>query len=284
MSEQLKEQAVLHALGILEPGEAKLFEQKLASDPSLRALKQECESTVVELGRLVTPSQPPADLKERVMAEIQTRSQHKRLSIFPTAAILTGARWMVRGIAAALAVGAVWLWSERQHLTSRMAEVEQAASRVASENEEKSRRAQELESALKLAESRVSDLSGEIDGLRKQDALARMQIAMLQSSVSQYKQGVAVVVWDSEKHTGILKLEKMPPLDSKKDYQLWVVDPKNPAPVNAGVVQVDSRGFAKIDFKPVDAVSEASKFALSVERKGGVPKGEGPIVFIGGSK
>ena len=47
---------------------------------------------------------------------------------------------------------------------------------------------------------------------------------------------------------------------------------------------MDSRGFAKIDFKPVDEVSEASKFALSVERKGGVPKGEGPIVFIGGSK
>lgn len=218
------------------------------------------------------------------MAEIQTRAQHKRLSIFPTAAIMTGARWMVRGIAAALAVGAVWLWSDRQHLTSRMAEIEQTANRVAAESREKAERAQALESALKLAEARVSDLTGEIDGLRKQDALARMQIATLQSSVSQYKQGVAVVVWDSEKHSGILKLEKMPPLDSKKDYQLWVVDPKNPAPVNAGVVQVDSRGFAKIDFKPVDEVSEASKFALSVERKGGVPKGEGPIVFIGGSK
>jgi anti-sigma-K factor RskA len=66
-----------------------------------------------------------------------------------------------------------------------------------------------------------------------------------------------------------------------KDYQLWVVDPKQPVPVDAGIVRVDSAGFAKVDFKPVTDVTDASKFALSVEKEGGVPKGEGPIVLIG---
>jgi anti-sigma-K factor RskA len=36
-----------------------------------------------------------------------------------------------------------------------------------------------------------------------------------------------------------------------------------------------------VEFKPVTDVTEASRFALSVEKQGGVPKGEGPIVLIG---
>jgi anti-sigma-K factor RskA len=215
------------------------------------------------------------------MSVIEERSQFRRASAVPTTALLNGVKWMMRGVAAALALSAVGLWTDRQNMESRatalQAEAQQTTEKLAAE----SQRALGLESALKNAEAQISQLKNEVVMLQEKDAFARMQIATLQSNVSQYKQGVAVVVWDSEKHTGILKLEKMPPLDTKKDYQLWVVDPKNPVPVDAGVIQMDSKGFAKIDFKPVDAVSEAAKFAISVERKGGVPKAEGPIVFIG---
>jgi anti-sigma-K factor RskA len=281
MTEQVQEQAALHALGILEPGEARLFEQKLTGDASLRALKNEYEATAAELGALVKPLMPPADLKDRLMSVIEERSQFRRASAVPTTALVNGVKWMMRGVAAALALSAVGLWTDRQNMESRatalQAEAQQTTEKLAAE----SQRALGLESALKNAEAQISQLKNEVVMLQEKDAFARMQIATLQSNVSQYKQGVAVVVWDSEKHMGILKLEKMPPLDTKKDYQLWVVDPKNPVPVDAGVIQMDSKGFAKIDFKPVDAVSEAAKFAISVERKGGVPKAEGPIVFIG---
>jgi anti-sigma-K factor RskA len=281
MTEQVQEQAALHALGILEPGEARLFEQKLTGDASLRALKNEYEATAAELGALVKPLMPPADLKDRLMRVIEERSQFRRASAVPTTALVNGVKWMMRGVAAALALSAVGLWTDRQNMESRatalQAEAQQTTEKLAAE----SQRALGLESALKNAEAQISQLKNEVVMLQEKDAFARMQIATLQSNVSQYKQGVAVVVWDSEKHMGILKLEKMPPLDTKKDYQLWVVDPKNPVPVDAGVIQMDSKGFAKIDFKPVDAVSEAAKFAISVERKGGVPKAEGPIVFIG---
>jgi anti-sigma-K factor RskA len=281
MTEQVQEQAALHALGILEPGEARLFEQKLTGDASLRALKNEYEATAAELGALVKPLMPPADLKDRLMRVIEERSQFRRASAVPTTALVNGVKWMMRGVAAALALSAVGLWTDRQNMESRatalQAEAQQTTEKLAAE----SQRALGLESALKNAEAQISQLKNEVVMLQEKDAFARMQIATLQSNVSQYKQGVAVVVWDSEKHMGILKLENMPPLDTKKDYQLWVVDPKNPVPVDAGVIQMDSKGFAKIDFKPVDAVSEAAKFAISVERKGGVPKAEGPIVFIG---
>jgi anti-sigma-K factor RskA len=124
------------------------------------------------------------------------------------------------------------------------------------------------------------DLKVELAHLIKVNDSAQMQIATLQSTVKEYKQGVAVVVWNSEKQEGILRLEKMPPVDSNKDYQLWVVDPKQVKPVNAGIVKVDEQGFAKVQFKPTIDVSKADKFALSVEKKGGVPQNEGPIILL----
>jgi len=123
-------------------------------------------------------------------------------------------------------------------------------------------------------------LKVELANLTQANDVAKMQIATLQSTVKEYKQGVAVVVWNSETQEGILKLEKMPPLDSGKDYQLWVVDPSKKKPVDAGVVTVDAKGFAKVEFKPVLDIEQADKFALSVEKKGGVPEGEGPIVLL----
>lgn len=114
--------------------------------------------------------------------------------------------------------------------------------------------------------------------------LDKMQIATLKSTIADYKQGVAVVVWDSAKQEGILKLEKMPPVDPHKDYQLWVVDSSQKAPVNAGVVRVDPKGFAKVQFKPTAGIQQADKFALSVEKKVDDPAGvsvvAGNIVLI----
>jgi anti-sigma-K factor RskA len=70
-------------------------------------------------------------------------------------------------------------------------------------------------------------------------------------------------------------------VEAGKDYQLWVVDPKSPEPVSAGVVKVDDKGSAKTSFKPVASVSSAAKFAISVEAKGGVEKKAGPVVMMG---
>lgn len=123
-------------------------------------------------------------------------------------------------------------------------------------------------------------LKVELARLVQVNDLAKVEIATLQSTVKEYRQGVAVVVWNSEKKEGILKLEKMPPLDANKDYQLWVVDPSKKNPVDAGIVTIDPQGFAKVSFKPQMEVEKAEKFALSVEKKGGVPVAEGPIVLL----
>ena len=295
MDEQQEELAALNALHALDDSEQSALEISRTRDSELDDLAVELEMTAAELAALVPAATPPPALKASILAQVRERASAKKLTS-------SRAQPIAWGMAAVLAAGCFWLWNERSQLAQQvaaMAEVEAEARnqliRVRDErdalDEKNAKAAQEMgqlaaqlegmRERSQITQQQLVTLTQEISELRKKDAFAQVQIATLQSTVAAYKEGVAVVVWDSEKHQGLLKLEKMPPVESGKDYQLWVVDPKNPTPVNAGVVQVDAQGFAKVEFKPVDDVSSAVKFALSVEREGGVPKNEGPIILIG---
>jgi anti-sigma-K factor RskA len=52
--------------------------------------------------------------------------------------------------------------------------------------------------------------------------------------------------------------------------------------VSAGVIRLDEKGEAKLTFKPAEPVA-ATKFAISVEKQGGVPQksADGPVIFVG---
>ena len=59
------------------------------------------------------------------------------------------------------------------------------------------------------------------------------------------------------------------------------MDPQYPIPVDGGVFRVDpSTGVAHVTFKANRPVNSVAKFAVSLERKGGVPKAEGPMVLL----
>jgi anti-sigma-K factor RskA len=269
MEERFEEIAALNALGMLEGDEKRTLYGVMLHDRALKDLCAELEYVAAYLTVAVTPLAPPSALKGRVSAKIRSRRNGGVVAYSRGGSgFWTSTGWAA---AAAFAASSAWLWMERERMNTQLVST---ASELAD--------AGQVRENLRVGfEKQIATLNGEIATLQKRDALAQVRIATLQSSVDAYKQGVAVVVWDSEKHQGVLKLEKMPPVEAGKDYQLWVVDPKQPAPVDAGIVRVDNAGFAKVDFKPVTDVTDVSKFALSVEKEGGVPKGEGPIVLIG---
>ena len=92
---------------------------------------------------------------------------------------------------------------------------------------------------------------------------------------------LAVAVWDPTREEGVLAVSRLPALASEKDYQLWVIDNQYPSPVSGGVFVVDpATGEARIVFRADKPVHSIAKFAVSLERKGGVPKPEGPIVLL----
>ena len=91
----------------------------------------------------------------------------------------------------------------------------------------------------------------------------------------------AMVAWESDKQTGVIRIVGMPAAGTGKDYQLWAVDADYKDPVSAGIVHVDPSGAAQVRFKTDAVTNRVKAFALTLEREGGVPKAEGPILLVG---
>jgi len=125
-------------------------------------------------------------------------------------------------------------------------------------------------------------LKNQIAVWQNKNDVCQMQVALLDSTVG--KQGVATIVWDSSTQTGVLEGQNMLRPAANEDYQLWVLDARYPHPVDAGVITVDENGKAKAMFKPKQQVSPTDKFAISLEKKGGMPQPEGPIVMASTKK
>ncbi|MEO8045181.1 MAG: anti-sigma factor [Spartobacteria bacterium] len=120
-----------------------------------------------------------------------------------------------------------------------------------------------------------------ITRLEQRDFFSQIQIASLSSKLENAPDANAVVVWDEKKQRGVLKVTQLPRNDENRDYQLWLVDPRYKDPIDGGVFHVSNDGSLRVPFKPNSPVREAKAFAISLERKGGVTKAEGPIVLLG---
>ncbi len=118
--------------------------------------------------------------------------------------------------------------------------------------------------------------------LQTEGDLANLKITALASMLNNTPQALAVAVWNPEKQEGILKVEKLPALAADKVYQLWVVDPQYPNPVDGGVFTVDAQtGEKSFPFKGKQSIKNIAAFAVTIERTGGVQKAEGPFVLLG---
>ena len=303
--ERFEELAAMNAFGMIENDEKRALDGAIARDKDVRALCSELDLTAAELGYLVAPVEPPANMKKRIRAKM--RATGVKGAGLSRGVVIGGIGW---ALAASLAVASVWLWQERAGMIQQldaasraMAPVSNPVSPVVDDGkakartleEELKRRRDEFEAEKKALATEIESLrkqetdskaqnaklAAEVAELKKQEAESQLQIATLQSKVWEYRKSEMLVVWDQKRSQGVVVLDKMPKVDADKDYQLWVVDPTKPNPVSGGIVAVDAKGAAKVTFKPVETVTGEAKFAISVEKKGGVPKAEGPIVLVG---
>lgn len=129
------------------------------------------------------------------------------------------------------------------------------------------------------ARQRIAQLN---DELKSQGDLANLKITALASMLKNLPQAQAIAVWDPKKQEGILDVQKLPALAANEDYQIWVVDPQYPIPVDGGVFTVEpTSGASRVKFTAKQPVNVINAFAVTRERKGGVPKAEGPFVLLG---
>jgi anti-sigma-K factor RskA len=277
IDEPKEELAALYALGLLEGQELVRFQTELASEPALRQLVDEFAGTASQLAHTAPPAEPPAALKTRLLDRI---SANGGPAAKPPASLLTF--WLPLAAAAGFALVAVWF--AQLHLVSRSENSLLHEQLALADATLRSARNQ-LEAERLLANRQLNDATQAIASLdrqlREQGDLARFKIATLASLLGNSPQALAVAVWDPNAQEGILSVEKLPALAADKDYQLWVIDPQYPIPVDGGVFTVDPQtGVARYQFKAGKPVRTVAKFAVSLERKGGVPKAEGPMVLI----
>jgi anti-sigma-K factor RskA len=275
MNDHLRTQAALYALDALPSEERAEFLKAVAADPVLALEVAEMRDAAAMIAFAAPLVEPPSGLKDRVLARIAAETP-----VGPPAAVVQEASsgpglaslipW---AMAAGFAIFAGVLWNGNQRLEStarELANQRQVAAGLYDQVASLERQLSERGEALTKLRATVADLE-------ERNRLAGIQVATLTSKLD--ASYLASLVWDKDSQEGILNVRRLPNSGEGKDYQLWVIDPKLSAPVSAGVFQVNEDGSATVKFAPIQPVTDATTFAVTLERTGGVPKAEGPVVL-----
>src|SRR5436190_1061169 len=131
-----------------------------------------------------------------------------------------------------------------------------------------------------LAVDRIR-LERQLADTRAVDPLMQTTFVTLAPSAPAPADAKATVAWQPGRQSGVIRISNLPAPQSGKDYQLWAVDAEHKDPISAGIIRVDKNGVAQVRFKPVEKAEHVKAFAISLEREGGVPKKEGPILLVG---
>jgi anti-sigma-K factor RskA len=264
MSPQHREEAAsLYVLGLLDVGERVSFELEMRREPALLRRVDRLKETTSRLAHLAPPAAPSAFLRERVLESVSARQASA--APIPSARPKSGSRrmqpWAVAAGFAFLAAAAGW-----QNLQLR----EQVGGLQLAQQEAESARDQlHNDAGLVIAE------------LRRQMDVAELKVASLASLLRDNPQAQAVAFWNPLTQEGVLTVVNLPGLETDRDYQLWLIDPQYDIPVDGGVFRVDAAtGEARVRFRPDRPIRNVDAFAVSLERAGGVPKAEGPMVLL----
>lgn len=281
--ERQEESAALHALDLFEASERSAFEREMAADHQLGLLAAQFRRIVGALALSAPQVAPPASLKDSILASLPPRASSEQTNVPAGEAeddladeepTVPFARFLPWAAAALFAVSTLWFAAQSYSLRT-----ENQALQIQRDLAETACRIAESQLAERslLAEQMINDLGTR---LRRSEDLTRLRIASLAALAGGANPAQAVAVWDGEQQSGLLTAENLPGLRSDQDYQLWVIDPQYPIPVDGGVFRPDPEGRVTLAFRGDRPIQAVSAFAVSLERKGGVPKAEGPMVLI----
>jgi anti-sigma-K factor RskA len=279
IDERQEELAALYVFGLLEGEELASFESNLAQDPALARLVRELAESAAQLAFTATDLAPSPALRAHLLARLDTAAAWRAQR---SARSLRSPAWIPWAAAASLAVVCAWLG--QLYLGSRFEAATLRDRQTVADFKLRSALNQ-LEAERLIANHQISFVTERMAAVERQlkaeGELANLKIATLASLLGNSPQALAIAVWDPTREVGVLSVAKLPALAADQDYQLWLIDPEYPIPVDGGVFTVDpTSGDARFTFKASKPVKSVAKFAVSLERKGGVPKAEGPMVLL----
>ena len=275
--QEFLDQVDAYALGALEPAEARVLEQHLASEgphPLCEAALARARETVATLAADLKPVSPPPGVWEgiaRVIAQGQEpapRAPQAREPVPPTPRQPARAPRRIPAWTYGLAAAAV--------VTLVVAGVQVRGARQSAAMSS----ASAAECAKELAEARI-------DALRKEDALQLLvepgtQLVSLKATPDAHgplAQSSGVVIFNARGRA--LFLGKSFPGQPTRDYELWLIRGGNT--IAAGLLSPGPDGRVFADVRPeVLTGGRPQNFAVSIEQKGGErDKPKGPVIFLG---
>lgn len=197
-------------------------------------LKREFAETWARVALDAPAVPPPARLKAEIMAQLPGRAREAKIVPF--------SQWIPYAIAACLMVLGISQATQIVGLKSQVRDLESGVAQLRSNA---------------LSDLRVADVPEAAAG-QANPALASTHVE---------------VAWSPSQHCGVVSTEGLPAAPPDRDYELWVLDPKAPTPISAGLLS-GSRSFTA----PPVSTSQPG-FAISLEPRGGMPTPTGPILF-----
>ncbi len=240
--EELKELYELYVLGTLEAPERQELDEHLARRcPHCTPGVHQARQWIASLGYGAPPAEPPARLRQRVLASVGAGPQKA-----------AGWSWLTHAwatVALGLLLAVLWYAYERNALRGEM---------------------QRLQAQMAQAQAEYAALATRNRMLN--DALAFLN----QPETRQLSFGGAEPapprgrVWVHPQRGVLLLASRLRPAGPGLTYEMWIV-PKSGAPIPAGLFNSNAQGeAAHVWLQPVD-VSRASAVAVTLEPEGGVP-------------
>lgn len=235
----------------------------LSGCPACRAEVAAVSQTFDAVGRSVDAAEPPAGLRNRILAIPEAKTQRPGLAAAPPVIPMSTFSVIVRIAAAAVLAVALWQWSAARQ------EVATLRDRVAALQAE----TRDLLVARASLEEQVQTVTHQAQVLRASDMLTYSLVA------HEPARGAHARAYVSHKDGMVFTAEGLPALPAGKVYQLWIiVDAK---PVSVGVFTPDATGrvHAVMD-TPAIPVMPAS-VAVTLEPTGGLPQPSGAVYMAG---
>lgn len=256
-----------YVLGTLDEVSRARVLSHLSGCPACRAEVASVSQVFDAVGRSVPVAEPPAGLRERILAipanDVPESEQASAPALAPVKVELTAWNLFVR-VAAAIALAvSVWQWiSASQEVTvlrQRIAELQVEAG--------------ELLVARASLEEQVKTVTHQTQVLRASDTLT------YSLSAGAPAKGAHARAFVSHRDGMVFTAEGLPALPAGMVYQLWVI--VDATPISVGVFTPDATGrvHAVMDTPPIAAMP--AQVAVTLEPAGGLPKPTGAVYLAG---
>jgi anti-sigma-K factor RskA len=129
---------------------------------------------------------------------------------------------------------------------------------------------------LKDLRRQILSMQAQIDVFRQSNSLGGLHLAALDAKDPAYSSSRVLVAWDPNLHRGVVSMQNLFAPTPGHDYQLWVLDPGEAVPVDAGLIVWSGKSQ---HFVTHPLTTTTPGFAVSLEPTGGSRLPTGEILF-----